>query len=73
MNIYSIEEIVNATKNILDANVDRAVKKSINTSNESISPDVENIIREAEKAQILKKKKCNKHRIAIDFKKSNFR
>jgi hypothetical protein len=56
MNIYSIEEIVNATKNILDANVDRAVKKSINTSNESISPDVENIIREAEKAQILKKK-----------------
>ena len=55
MNIYSIEEIVNATNDLLYENVKSKEKKITKTSNESIPLSIENIIIEAENAQILKK------------------
>ena len=55
MNIYSIEEIVNATNNLLNVNVKSKEKKTIKTSNEGIPLNIENIIIEAEKAQTIKK------------------
>ena len=55
MNIYSIEEIVNATNNLLDSNDKSELKKIIKISNENIPLNIENLIIEAEGAQSIKK------------------
>ena len=55
MNIYSIEEIVNATNNLLDSNDKSELKKIIKISNENIPLNIENLIIEAESAQGIKK------------------
>ena len=55
MNIYSIEEIVNATNNLLDSNDKSELKKIIKISNENIPLSIENIIIEAESAQRINK------------------
>ena len=60
MNIYSIEEIVNATNNLLDSNDKSELKKIIKISNENIPLNIENLIIEAESAQsIIKNNQIN--------------
>ena len=65
MNIYSIEEIVNATNNLLDVKIKSKAQHVIKTSNESIPPNIENIIIEAENSKIIKDN--NKINLEVPF------
>ena len=56
MNIYSIEEIVKATNNLLKPESKNIIKKNNTTKKTKIPTDTENIINEAEKALLLLKK-----------------
>ena len=57
MNIYSIEEIVKATNNILLSKTESRTKKNIQISKEEIPINIQNIISEAENTLVIKNNK----------------
>ena len=56
MKIYSIQEIVKATNELLKPELKNKIKKNIKKSQDELPPNTESIISEAERTLISKKK-----------------